>query len=842
MIILRDIFHDTSYRFHPALVLSQVISDRSRRTAQLILGVLTLFSLVVSVFFYIRMLGGVMVVKDPLLFINALPSFLAQGGVHVSFFGVFVIVFSFWFFILMLGWFRNSYYYHVEALLERGQTGAKTKYTTPNYETNDIFFHTVDGDLLKSFLSSPYGKEIALRSGLSENDIEEYFRTRTVTVDFRAFPAIEAVFTLKDIAGSVLLGDSAFAAFVFAHSVRPEDISAASEWVERRIKQSRRKQRTWGRVALGKTRGIGSDLSYGVAYALEKYSTDLTKNMSHSRSEFRHLYGTDAILKMETILARGASANVVLVGGEGGALMDVVIDFTHDVYNGFTHKAFAGVHIMLLDWKRLLSGMKTKQEFELRVLKMMNSAVHAKNILIVIDDLPGFSLSASALGSDVVSILDPYAQSGGVQFIATADVGRYHSMLEQNGAFRARFETLMISEPEKSALTRTLEDAAAPLEHMNGVIFTYPAVRAIRDGSQRYFVDAVMPDTALMLMGELASIVSSRKDPSVGYDDVMNYIQAKTQIPVGTITDEERKKLEHLEQELHLHVVGQEKALQVIANALRRSRAGVRNPNRPIGTFLFLGPTGVGKTEAAKALARVFFGAESAMVRFDMSEFQSEDGLARLIGSIGTGAGILSNQLREHPYSVLLLDEFEKTHPKVLDLFLQIFDEGIFHDAGGKKVNAQNTIMIATSNAGATLIRDAVRQGIPLESIEKNIIDGVIAEGKYKPELLNRFDALVLFHPLTREDYRQVAVLMVEKLKKRLREQNIDIAINDVLIDALLAKGVDPDFGARPMNRAVQELVEQTIAKKIISGEVHPGMTVTFSPADFPEVFPVSPV
>jgi len=676
-----------------------------------------------------------------------------------------------------------------------------------------------------------------MRAGLEWKEVSEYLSSRTQVADFRLAPEIEKVFTLRDVARIILSYDQSFSGFVFTKGIRPEDLSAASEWVERNLKRKRRKERTWGRVALGQTRGIGSDLSYGVAYSLERYSTDLTRAVSHGRTEFRHLYGTDAISNIETVLSRGPGANVLLVGAEGGALMDVVVDFAHDVVNGFTHHGFASAHLMLLDWKRLLAGMKTKQEFELRMQKMMNSAIRAKNIIIIVDDYPGFLLSAQGIGSDIVSILDPYASSGRVPFIATADMGRYHTLLEQNGAFRARFETIVIPEPEKSALTRTLEDATTPLERANGVLFTYPAVRAIRDGAQRYFVDAVMPDTALALMAEIAPAVASRGDQTVGYDDVMNYIQLKTQIPVGTITAEERTKLENLEQELHLHLIGQEKATQVIANALRRSRAGVRNPNRPIGTFLFLGPTGVGKTEAAKALALVFFGNESAMVRFDMSEFQSEDGLARLIGGPGVGAGILSSQLREHPYAVLLLDEFEKTHPKVLDLFLQILDEGVFHDAGGKKVNAQNTIMIATSNAGASLVRKAMEEGIPLENAEKEIIDGVITEGKYKPELLNRFDAIVLFHPLMRDDYRKIAVLMVEKLKKRLREQNVDLEVNDVLIEALLARGVDPEFGARPMNRAVQELVEQKIAMKIINGTVHPGMTVTFTKEDFPEIF-----
>jgi ATP-dependent Clp protease ATP-binding subunit ClpC len=803
----------------------------------LLLGMSWLFALLICIYFVVRG-SDVEFFMHPSLLLEGFREALGSGSGTERFFGLFCIFFSAWMSLVMLGWFKNSYYYHVEALLERGVSGAKTPYTTPNYETNDIFFHTTDGDLLASALKSTCGVEVMLRAGLRTDDVKRYLQERAVHVDFRLYPGIREVFTLKDVIGALVAFDQAFASFVFEKGVRPEDLTAASEWVEHMSKRARRRSRWWGRVALGQTRGIGSDLSYGVAYSLERYSTDLTRAVTSGKAEFRHVYGTDAITKMEVILSRGENANVLLVGSTGGSLMDVVIDFAHDIVNGFTHKSFTSAHIMLLDWKHLMSGMKTKQEFESRMERMMNSAVRAKNVIIAIDDIPGFIQSAATIGADVISLIDPYARAGRVQFIVTADMGRYHALLEPNEGFRMRFETLIIPEPERPALVRTLEDVAVHLEHVYRVLFTYPSIRAVHEGAQRYFVDAVMPDTALKLLEEIAPAVAGRGDHVVTYDDVMNYIQAKTGVPVGTISDQEREKLQNLESELHLHIIGQEKAVEVIANALRRSRAGVRNPNRPIGTFLFLGPTGVGKTEVAKALAAVFFGDESSMVRFDMSEFQSEDGLARLIGGIGVGAGLLSNALREHPFSVLLLDEFEKTHPKVLDLFLQIFDEGVYHDASGKKVNAQNTIMIATSNAGATLIRKAVAEGIPLESVEKEIVDGVIAEGKYKPELLNRFDGVVIFHPLTREDYRKIAMLMVEKLKKRLREQNIDIAVNDVLIEALLVKGVDPDFGARPMNRAVQELIEQTIAKKIIAGEIHPGMTVTFKREDFPGILP----
>jgi ATP-dependent Clp protease ATP-binding subunit ClpA len=283
-------------------------------------------------------------------------------------------------------------------------------------------------------------------------------------------------------------------------------------------------------------------------------------------------------------------------------------------------------------------------------------------------------------------------------------------------------------------------------------------------------------------------------------------------------------------------VIGQEEALTVIANAMRRSRAGVRTMSKPIGTFLFLGPTGVGKTETAKALASVFFGNETAMGRIDMSEFQGEDGLSRMIGSMDGTSGALPVLLKEQPYGVILLDEFEKTNSKVLDIFLQIFDEGIFHDAQGKKVNARNSIFIATSNAGADQIREAMKGGKDLETVKKEIIDKIIIQGKLKAELFNRFDGIILFHPLTTKEYTQIAEIMLKKLQKRLREKSINLVINDVVIQALLFHGIDPDFGARPMSRAVQEVVEQRVAEKIIAGKLLPGATLEFTLEDFPEL------
>ena len=345
-----------------------------------------------------------------------------------------------------------------------------------------------------------------------------------------------------------------------------------------------------------------------------------------------------------------------------------------------------------------------------------------------------------------------------------------------------------------------------------------------------------MPDKGIDLLVELTPAMLSKGGHLVKKLDVLTFVRDKTNIPVGEIKDDERDRLMNLEKLMKELVVGQEQALNVIADAMRRSRAGVRNMNRPIGTFLFLGPTGVGKTETAKALATVFFGNENAMSRIDMTEYQGEDGLSRMIGGADGSTGTLAVMLKEHPYGVLLLDEFEKGSPKVLDLFLQILDEGIFHDAKGKKVNARNTIFIATSNAGAQKIRGAMERGEELETVKGSIIDRIITEGKLKPELFNRFDGIVLFHALNMDNYKKIAGLMLEKLKRRLREQSINLVVNDALTDVILLHGVDPEFGARPMARAVQDIVEKKVAEKIIEGKSGQGSTIEFSARDFPEL------
>jgi ATP-dependent Clp protease ATP-binding subunit ClpA len=340
-------------------------------------------------------------------------------------------------------------------------------------------------------------------------------------------------------------------------------------------------------------------------------------------------------------------------------------------------------------------------------------------------------------------------------------------------------------------------------------------------------------DKALDILVELPKFVLKQKKTFITRKDVLDIVQTKTGIPVGEIKEKERDKLLNLEKILHERVISQNEAIIAIGSALRRSRSGIESANKPMGSFLFLGPTGVGKTETAKALSQVFFDNDKKILRLDMSEYSGGDSLSRMLGSFETGKqGILTSLLRENQYGVLLLDEFEKANHEVHNLFLQILDEGVFSDMVGTKVNARNLIIIATSNAGSSIIWDYVKQSKSLAENKQNIVDEIIHQGFFKPELINRFDGVILFHPLQDSDLKQIAMLMLKKLAKRLEDKGLELVITETLVNYLVEQGGDPLFGARPINRAIQDNVEEIIARKVIGGNLEPGSKMIITRED----------
>lgn len=463
---------------------------------------------------------------------------------------------------------------------------------------------------------------------------------------------------------------------------------------------------------------------------------------------------------------------------------------------------------------------------------MMVEGINAGNIILVIDDLPTLMSSASSIGVNLPALMEEYLASPSLQVIALSDNTRFHENVERNSVLTERFEIILIKEIDEFNAIKVLQNEILKYERA-GMFFTYGALVEIVEGAERYFPEGVMPDKAIDLLEEIVPELVSKGKRVVEKKDILALIQEKTGIPVAGVTKDEKEKLLDLENILHKQIVGQDEAIKTISNAVRRARSGITNPNRPLGSFLFLGPTGVGKTETTKALANVFFGENAHILRLDMSEYSGADSLEKLIGSFESKqSGVLSSMIRENQYGVLLLDEFEKTTKEVMNLFLQILDEGFFSDMAGKKVMARNLIVIATSNAGSDMIWNSIQNNEDLSKIKDNIIDAIIKDGVFKPELLNRFDGVVLFHPLDNSHLRKIGELMLQKLHDRLKEQGVDLVVNDDLINYVVEFGTDPKFGARPMNRAIQEKVEEVVARKLIEGTIVKGQKFELSKQD----------
>lgn len=749
--------------------------------------------------------------------------------------GVFLLAFSFWIIVHLFESFYSAIYFHNRAykltvLNPKRDEGAPAEVSS---EVASVFYNTRGNDIMKSFAESPLGVEIFLRCGLTSSEVKEFLNVREFVFELDLNDIVDArVVMMGDFALFVFKNYPEFSEYLFKKGVGEKDFVGAVKWVARVDEEIRFAERWWSRDNLAKLGSLGRDFSYGQTYLLDKYSHEMTTGSTAPYE--RELHWRNEVDQIEAALAKAKESNVIVLSDDGVGAIDIIYEFAHEIDARAVSPVLQDKRMLLIDTNLLMAATKEKGLFEEQFIRMMNEAVAAGNVILVFDHFTSFVSGASSIGSDVVDILNPYLVSSHIHVIALAATEEYHRILAPNGEMSARFEKVQVKEPESLKTLTLLEDAALALERKYGVFFTFPAVVEVLRSAENYLTEGVLLDRATDLLLELPPYIKQQGASIIEKSTVLDFIRFKTKMPVGEIRREEREKLENLESELHKRIVGQDAAVVAIANSMRRSRAGVRDTKKPIGSFLFLGPTGVGKTETAKALAAVYFNDEKKMMRLDMSEYQGEDALRRLIGSFEQGKpGTLTMLLKNSPYGVLLLDEFEKTSLDVQNLFLQVLDEGFFSDMGGHKVNARNIIFIATSNAGSDLMYEAIAGGDNVHALKQYIIDSIIKKGTLKPELMNRFDGVILFDPLEKKDLRQIARLMSENLKKRLKEeQQINLTVNDALIDTLMKEGSDPLFGGRPMARAVKDKIERVIADKIISGEVQTGATVELSEAD----------
>jgi len=696
-----------------------------------------------------------------------------------------------------------------------------------DYALSSILFATDEIDVTKAFFETEIGREIIVRSGIAPEGLKNFIYTERSFVIASSLNLENDFIDLPHYVSAVYDADKSLQTFLSQNSINKEEFVGSSNWVMNMEEQRLRKDRFWSRENLGAIPSIGTSWSYGVSTDLGKYGISLENTSNVSSLDIENGYRNREVLALEGILLRREEANAIIIDDNEAVVKDIVTRFLKRIKLGVSQPSLEHKNIMELDWGALVSAYKNKNELEGEFLKILNQSITAGNVILYIRDLSGLISSVKTLGVNLPSLITPYLSSKNLPIIASATNTDFHYFIETIPTLLEKFERIIPDLAGAEASVNVLLEQVLSIEQQYGFFFSFPSILALVKNADRFITYGEMPGKALDMLIEIAPWAAERKMIILKENDVSTFMSEKTGITVGAIKDQEAKKISHLEELLHKRVVGQEEAISGIANAIRRARSGVGNPKRPLSSFLFIGPTGVGKTEVSKALAESFFGDEKKMVRFDMTEYNGPEALSQLIGDFAENrSGLLASRVRDNPFSVLLLDEFEKAAPDVLDLFLQVLDEGIFTDALGRQVGCRNLIIIATSNAGSSLIWETIKSGGDLSKSKDMIVNAIIKDKIFRPELLNRFDGVILFHPLQTKELESIAKLELQKLTKRLKEQNIEFVINEDVVSFLVAKGGDPQFGGRSVNRAIQNDIENLIAKKIVSGEAKPGSKI----------------
>ena len=736
----------------------------------------------------------------------------------------FLCVFVFISLVLLEGFYRsmkNEGLHSIlpERILEEGPT--------IEYGLSKIIYKTDEIDVSRGFCDSAVGREILFRSGISPSDLKSFLNTDKTPIIASSLVLVSEHVTLADYAASLYEADKSLQAFLSSNSVNKNEFVGAATWGSEMEERRRKRERFWSKANLGSIPSIGTSWGYGISSDLGRFGKNFEYNVNLGSIDTENGYRDREVSLLEGILERREEANAIIIDDDESVARDIVARLLKKIKLGITLPSIEHKNIMELDWGALSAAFKNRGELEAETLKILNQAASAGNIILYMRDLPAFAANMKTLGINLPSLIAPHLASRDLQVIAHAGNADFHYFIETNPSLLERFERVIPDEAGAEASLPAIKERALDLEEEYGITFSFPSLLALANAAERYVTLGEMPGKALDLMTEIAPFAVQKEIFILKEADVLSFVSGKTGVSAGPMKENEAERIAQLEEVLHKRVIGQNAAVSAIASAMRRARSGIASPNRPLGSFLFLGPTGVGKTETSKALSESFFGDENKMIRFDMSEYNGPDALSRLIGSFGENkTGLLASRLRDNPYGVLLLDEFEKAARDVLDLFLQILDEGIFTDALGKKVNCRNLIIIATSNAGSQIIWDTLRAGKDLVAEKDHIIDVLIREKIFRPELINRFDGVILFHPLENSELKTIARLELEKFSKRLKEQEIEFVINDDLVNFLVEKGSDPQFGARSLNRAIKDIVEDLVARKIVSGEAGPGSKI----------------
>ncbi len=659
------------------------------------------------------------------------------------------------------------------------------------------------------------------------------------------------------------------------------------------------------RAARPRERESSSKEHGGSGKLLEQFARDLTRQAAAGTLD-PVIGRDDELARVIRILSRRTKNNPALIGEPGVGKTAIAEALAQRISSGQVPETLLGKRLCSLDLTSMVAGTKYRGEFEERVKKLLQEVSKAGNIILFLDELHTIMGAGSAEGAiDAANILKPALGRGELQVIGSTTLTEYRRYIERDAALERRFQPVMVKEPDKDTALAILRGLKSRYEGHHRLTITDEALQAAVELSCRYLPDRFLPDKAIDLVDEAAAQVRTERpeqppelveleartkqaalekeaairaqdfekaaalrdaegnfraqweerrkvylaecgERSVTREDVAEVLSAWTGIPVTALTTEESQRLLHLEEELHHRVVGQEEAVHAVASAVRRGRVGLGDPNRPVGTFLFLGPTGVGKTELCRALAAALFGSEDALIRFDMSEYMEKHTVSRLLGSppgyVGhEEGGQLTEKVRRRPYCVVLFDEIEKAHEDVWSVLLQLMEDGVVTDAQGRKADFRNAVVVMTSNIGARHLTAKVRLGF---ADDGRTDDGlrepkaaramVMSDVKktFRPEFLNRVDEFIVFRQLTKQEIARIARNLLSKLQERLQKLGVSLAVTDSAADLLAQQGFDPDYGARPLRRAIRTGVEDQLAQRLLSGDLKAGDSVTLLAQD----------
>lgn len=650
----------------------------------------------------------------------------------------------------------------------------------------------------------------------TSQDINSAFQIASNIADSVGSQVIEAGF----VAAGLMLASPAVNNLIISYKAKPEDIRTVATWLGRNLVEfDNRNKQNFG--------GIGRDWAFGYTPLLNRFGLNISLSIIRNATHFGWLTRSKGVLSIEAALENHANA-IAIVGQVGIGKSNSVYALAQCLIEGQVSKDLAYHQVVAIDATDIVSNIHRSGDIEYIMMSLANEAAHAGHIILFLDDAEAFL--NEGLGSfDGAQILQSIIGSRNVPIILALTPNGYEMIKAKSPSLGSLLTPIVLTEPSEADTIHVLEDTTIGLENKHHVMIAYEALLAAYNLSGRYNTDEAYPGRAIKL---LSQAVAYSSNSIVSRTSVEQAIEASHGVKVGSAAPAEAEELLNLEARIHTRMINQDQAVSVVANALRRARAGVTSPKRPVGSFLFLGPTGVGKTELAKALAGTYFHDESNMIRLDMSEYQNPDDVSRLLsdGSNETKSLILA--VRQKPFSVVLLDEIEKAHPNVLNLLLQLLDEGQLTDSQGRTVSFRDCIIIATSNAGAQSIRKHIELKEDIKAFHDSLIEEIIKTGQFKPELINRFDEVVIFRPLNQEELAEVVKLMLNEVNQTLNQQNIIISLTDAAITKIVSTGYDPTFGARPMRRVLQKAVEDTIASKILKGEAQPGDHVILDASD----------